>query len=154
MDENFALEEKAAARDSVSIEVLRSMRSEVQRELEGVIAQAQYTTNGVDSWSEMMEEDLQENMSHPGDPEVDSEADNDRLPIPMWQTLLPSEGDTATGTSSDAKSKACGYKRSDKLWIAFQATLNTATSLSRLNLTSKDLYLPGRSDDYVNCGLA
>jgi hypothetical protein len=153
MDENFALEEKAAARDSVSIEVLRSMRSEAQRELEEVIAQAQYTMNGDDSSSEMVEEDLQENMSHPGDPEADNEADNDGLPIPMWQTLLPSKGDTAAGTSSDAKSTACGYKRSHKLWIAFQATLNTAT-LSRLNLTNKDLYLPGRSDDYVNHGLA
>jgi hypothetical protein len=101
----------------------------------------------------MMEEDLQKNISHPGDPEADNEADNDGLPIPMWQTLLPLEGDTAAGTSSDAKSTACGYKHSHKLWIAFQATLNTAT-LSRLNLTSKDLYLPGRSDDYVNCGLA
>jgi hypothetical protein len=128
-------------------------RSEAQRELEEVIAQAQYAMNGDDSSSEMMEEDLQENMSHPGGPEADNEADNDGLPIPMWQTLLPSEGNTAAGTSSDAKSTACGYKRSHKLWIAFQATLNTAT-LSMLNLTSKDLYLPGCSDDYVNCGLA
>jgi hypothetical protein len=31
MDENLALEEKAAAGDSVSIEVLRSIRSELQR---------------------------------------------------------------------------------------------------------------------------
>jgi hypothetical protein len=37
--------------------------------------------------------------------------------------------------------------------IAFQASLTTNT-LSRFNLTSKDLYLSGRSDDYVNRGLA
>jgi hypothetical protein len=41
MDKHFSLEEKAAAGDSVSIEVLRSMCSEAQRELEEVIAQAQ-----------------------------------------------------------------------------------------------------------------
>ncbi len=155
MDENLALEEKAAAGDSVSIEVLRSMRSESQRELEAVNAQSQYTSNGDDS-SFDMEEDLQENMMEPpvlGDSEADNEADKDGLPIPMWQTLLPMEGDTAAGTSSDAKSTARGYKRSHKVWIAFQASLTTNT-LSRFNLTSKDLYLSGRSDDYVNRGLA
>jgi hypothetical protein len=91
MDENLALEEKAAAGDSVSIEVLRSMRSESQRELEAVNAQSQYTSNG-DNSSFDMEEDLQENMMEPPvlvDSEADNEADNDRLPLPMWQTLLP-----------------------------------------------------------------
>jgi hypothetical protein len=155
MDENLALEEKAAAGDSVSIEVLRSMRSESQHELEAVNAQSQYTSNGDDS-SFDMEEDLQENTMEPpvlGDSEADSEADNDGLPIPMWQTLLLMEGDTAAGTSSDAKSTACGYKRYHKVWIAFQASLSTNT-LSRFNLTSKDLYLSGRSGDYVDRGLA
>jgi hypothetical protein len=155
MDENLALEEKAAAGDSVSIEFLHSMRSESQRELEAVNAQAQYTLNGDDS-SFDMEEDLQENTMEPpilGDSEAYNEAENDGLPIPMWQTLLPIEGATATGTSSDAKSTARGYKRSHKVWIAFQASLTTNT-LSRFNLTSKDLYLSSRSDDYVNRGLA
>jgi hypothetical protein len=111
MDENLALEEKAVAGDSVSIEVLRSMRSELQREVEAVKAQSQYTLNGNDS-SFDMEEDLQENVVEPpvqGDSQADNEADNDGLPIPMWQTLLPMEGDTAAGTSSDAKSTARGY---------------------------------------------
>jgi hypothetical protein len=155
MDENLALEEKAATGDSVSIEVLHSMRSESQRELEAVNAQAQYSSNGNNS-SVDMEEDLQENMMDPpvlGDSEADNEADNDGLPIPMWHTLLPMEGDTAAGTSSYAKSTARGYKRSHKVWIAFQPSLTTNT-LSRFNLTSKDLYLPGCSDDYVNRGLA
>jgi hypothetical protein len=103
-----------------------------------------------------MEEDLQENTMEPpvlGYSEADNEADNHGLPIPMWQTLLPMEGDNAAGTSSDAKSTACGYKRSHKVWIAFQASLTTNT-LSRFNLTSKDLYLSGRSNDYVSRGLA
>jgi hypothetical protein len=103
-----------------------------------------------------MEEDLQENTMEPlvlGDSKADNEADNDGLPIPMWQTLLPMEGDTATGTSSDAKRNDRGYKRFHKVWIAFQASLTTNT-LSRFNHTSKDLYLSGRSDDCVNCGLA
>ena len=155
MDENLALEEKAAAGDSVSIEVLRSMRSESQRELEAVNAQSQYTLNGDDS-SFDMEEDSQDNtMEAPplGDSQSDNEVDQDGLPLPMWQTLLPMEGDTAAGTSSDAKSTARGYKRSHKVWIAFQASLTTNT-LSRFNLTSKDLYLSGRSNDYVNRGLA
>jgi hypothetical protein len=153
MDENLALEEKAAARDSVSIEVLRSMRSESQRELEAVNAQSQYTSNGDDS-SFDMEEDLQDNTMEPpllGDSQADNEVDKDGLPLPMWQTLLPMEGDTAAGTSSDAKSTARGYKCSHKVWIAFQASLTTNT-LSTFNLTSKDLYLSGRSDDYVNRG--
>jgi head-tail adaptor len=110
MYENLALEEKAATGDSVSIEVLRSMRSESQRELEAVNAQSQYTSNGDDS-SFDMEEDLQENTMEPpvlGDSKADNEADNDRLPIPMWQTLLPMEGDTAASTSSFAKSTARG----------------------------------------------
>jgi hypothetical protein len=104
-----------------------------------------------------MEEDLQENTMEPpvvlGDSKADNEADHDGLPIPMWQTLLPMEGDTAAGTSSDAKSTARGYKCSHKVWIAFQASLTTKT-LSRFNLTSEDLYLSGHSDDYVNRGLA
>jgi hypothetical protein len=156
MDENLALEEKAAAGDSISIEVLRSMRSESQRELEAVNAQSQYTSNGDGSSFEDMEEDLQDNTIEPpvlGDSQADNEVDNDGLPLPMWQTLLPMEGDTAAGTSSDAKSTARGYKRSHKVWIAFQASLTTNT-LSRFNLTSKDLYLSGCSDDYVNRGLA
>jgi hypothetical protein len=85
MDETLALEEKAAAGDSVSIEVLGSMRSKLQRKLEAVNAQAQYTSNGDDS-SFDMEEDLQENTMEPpvlGDSEADNEADNDGLPIPM-----------------------------------------------------------------------
>jgi hypothetical protein len=65
----------------------------------------------------------------------------------------PNGENTAAGTSSDAKSTARGYKCSHKVWIAFQASLTTNT-LSRFNLTSKDLYLTGRSDDYVNRGLA
>jgi hypothetical protein len=48
MDENLALQEKADGGDSVSIEVLRSMRSkahsEAQRELEA-IAQAEFPSN-------------------------------------------------------------------------------------------------------------
>jgi hypothetical protein len=114
MDDTLALKEKAAAGDSVSIEVLRSVRSELQRKLEAVNAQSQYTSNGDDSLFDM-EENLQENtMQLPvlGDSEADNEADNDGLPLPMWQTLLPMEGDTAAGTSSDAKSTARGYKRS------------------------------------------
>jgi hypothetical protein len=77
MDENLALEEKAAAGDSVSIEVLRSMRSESQRELEAVNPQSQYTSNGDDS-SFDMEEDLQDNMMEPpvlGDSKADNEVD-------------------------------------------------------------------------------
>jgi hypothetical protein len=155
MGENLALEEKANAGDSISIEVLGSMRSESQRKLEAVNTQSQYTLNGDDS-SFDMEEDLQDNTMEPpvlGDSEADNEADNDGLPLPMWQTLLPMEGNTAAGTSFDAKNTACGYLRSHKVWIAFQASLTTNT-LSRFNLTSKDLYLSGRSDDYVNRGLA
>jgi hypothetical protein len=155
MDENLALEEKAAAGDFISIKVLRSMRSESQRELEAVNAQSQYTSNGDDS-SLDMEEDLQDNTMEPpvlGDSQADNEVDKDGLPLHMWQTLLPMEGDTAAGTSSHAKSTARGYTRSHKMWIAFQASLTTNT-LSRFNLISKDLYLPGRSDDYVNRGLA
>jgi hypothetical protein len=156
MDENLALEEKAAAGDPVSVEALRSMRSESQRELEAVIAQAQFTFDGDDSSSDM-EEDWHPNMVDPPlvrDPEADNEFEvEDVLPLPTWQTFLPMEGDTAAGTSSDAKSTARGYKRSHQVWIAFQASLTT-TTMSRLNLSSKDLYLPGRTDDYVNRGLA
>jgi hypothetical protein len=155
MDENLALEEKAAAGDYVSMKVLISMRSESQRKLEAVHAQSQYTSNGDDS-SFDMEEDLQENTMEPpvlGDSKADNEADNDGLLIPMWQTLLTMEGNTAAGTSSDAKSMARGYKCSHKVWIPFQASLTTNT-LSRFNITSKDLYLSGCSDDYVNRGLA
>jgi hypothetical protein len=71
---------------------------------------------------------------------------------PAWQEYLPMQGDNATGSSSDAKSTAGQYRRSHKVWISFQASLTTNT-LTRHNLTSKDLYLPGRSDDYVNRGL-
>jgi head-tail adaptor len=156
MDENLAMEEKAAAGDSVSIEVLRSIRFESQRELEAVNAKSQYTSNGDDSSFDMVEY-LQENTMEPpvvlGDSKADNEADNDGLPIPMWQTLLSMEGNTATGTSSDAKSQARVYKRSHKVWIAFQASLTTNT-FSRFNFTSKDLNLSGCSDDYVNRGLA
>jgi hypothetical protein len=97
MDENLALEEKAAAGDSVSIEVLRSMRSESQRELEAVNAQSQYTSNGDDS-SFDMEEDLQENTMEPpllGDSQSDNKVDQDGLPYPcgrrfsQWRAILP-----------------------------------------------------------------
>jgi hypothetical protein len=60
MDENLALEEKAAAGDYISIEALRSMRSESQCELETVNTQSQYTSNG-DNSSFDIEEDLQDN---------------------------------------------------------------------------------------------
>jgi hypothetical protein len=86
MDENLALEEKAAAWDSISTEVLRSMRSESQRELEAVNAQSQYTSNGDDS-SFDMEEDFQDNTIEPpvlGDSQADNEVDKDGLPLPMW----------------------------------------------------------------------
>jgi hypothetical protein len=113
-----------------------------------VIAQAQYNSNG-DKSSFDIEEDLQENTMDPpllSDAEADNEADNDGLPIPIRQTLLPMEGDTAAGTSSDAKSTAHGYKRSHEVWIDFKASL-TMHTLSRFNVTSKDLYLSGPSDD-------
>jgi hypothetical protein len=79
-------------------------RSESQGELEALNAQSQYTSNGVISPFDM-EEDLQDNTIEPpvlGDSQADNEVDKDGLPLPMWQTLLSMEGDTAAGTSSDA----------------------------------------------------
>jgi hypothetical protein len=94
------------------------------------------------------QDDVQEDMevSPLGDSEVEDV-------LPAWQEYLPMQGDTAAGTSSNAKSTAGQYKRFHKVWISVQASLTTAT-LTRHNLTSKDLYLPGGSDDYVNSRLA
>ena len=72
--------------------------------------------------------------------------------LPAWQVLLPIQGDTDASTGSNAKSTAGQYQRSHKVWISFQISLTTDI-LTSPNLTSKDLYLPGQFEDYVNRGL-
>jgi hypothetical protein len=89
---------------------------------------------------------------------TDSKTDNhveaeEALPLAKWQKCLAMEGDTAASTTPHAKSTAGQYKRSHKVWNAFQASL-TRTTLTMHNVASKDISLPGWSDDYVNCGLA
>jgi hypothetical protein len=113
MDDNIVLQEKASQGDPVSIEVLHTMRSELQCELEA-ITEAKFPSND-NNFSFEMQEDVQEDMEDP--PLGDSEPDNhveveDALPLPEWQKFLPMDGDTAAGTSSDAKSTAGQYKRS------------------------------------------
>jgi hypothetical protein len=105
MDEDLLLQEKAAGGDPVSIEVLRSMCSELQRKIEA-IAQAQFPLNGNGSLFDM-QEDAQEDMEDPplGDSKLNNHVEvEDVLPLPNWQKFLLMEGDTAAGTSPDAKS--------------------------------------------------
>jgi hypothetical protein len=152
MEDNLALQVKANRGDPVSIEVLCSMRSEahseVQRKIE-VIAQAQFFSDRNNILFEMqvdVQEDVPDNQGNVHEVMEDV--------LPAWQEYLPIQGDTAAGTNSDALSTAGQYERgSHKVWISFQASLTTDT-LTRHNLTSKDFYLPGRSDDYVNHRLA
>jgi hypothetical protein len=74
--------------------------------------------------------------------------------LATWEKHLPILGDTATaGTSYDATITASQYKCAHSVWKSFLASLSP-TILTRDNLSSKDLYLPGLTDDYVNMGLA
>jgi hypothetical protein len=73
--------------------------------------------------------------------------------LAAWEKHLSIEGDTIAGTSSNAKSTASQYKCAHSVWKSFLASLSP-TILTRHNLSSKDLYLPGQTDDFVNCGLA
>jgi hypothetical protein len=130
------------------------VHSEAQRKLEA-IAQAEFRLNRNNFLFEM-QADVQEDMEDPslGDSGTDNQ-DNVQEDMVVsslgdsvvedvstaWQEYLPMQGDTATGTSSDAKSAAGQYKRSHKIWISFQASL-TMTTLTRHNLSSNDLHLP------------
>jgi hypothetical protein len=60
------------------------------------------------------------------------------------------EGDTASGTSYGAKSTSKQYRHAHTVWKSVQ----TSICLTKHKLFSKDLYLPGETDDYVNRGLA
>lgn len=60
------------------------------------------------------------------------------------------EYDTVAGPSSDAKSTARHCSCANKVWNTFQAHVY----LSKHKLSSKELYLSGETDDYVNHGLA
>jgi hypothetical protein len=64
---------------------------------------------------------------------------------------MPMEEDTVAGTSSDVKtSTARQYSRHTyEVYNDFQAQ----DTLSQHKLSSKELYLPGQADDYVNWGL-
>jgi hypothetical protein len=109
MEENLALQEKADGGDPISIEVLRSMRneahSEAQREIEA-IAHAQFHSNRNDFLFDM-QVSVQEDTEPPlGDSVMDVPDVMVEDALPAWQVLLPISGDTAAGTSSNAKSTA------------------------------------------------
>jgi hypothetical protein len=60
------------------------------------------------------------------------------------------EEDTVASTSSGVKSTARQYSRHTyEVYNDFQAQ----DTLSQHKLSSKELYLPGQADDYVNRGL-
>jgi hypothetical protein len=102
MDKNLALQEKAGGGDPVSIEVLRSMHPEAQRELEA-IAQAKFPSNSNDFLFEMqvyVQEDKEDpplGDSGPGNQD-DVQKDVEVSPLgaskvedvlPAWQEYLP-----------------------------------------------------------------
>jgi hypothetical protein len=96
----------------------------------------------VDTMGEVMDEGMDVAIEESSNLDDDSLAD--------WEKAAAININTAAGTPSDAKSTARQYKRAHKVWDEFQKVV----SLKKHKLPSKDLYLPGVPDDYVNRGLA
>jgi hypothetical protein len=71
-------------------------------------------------------------------------------PSDTMETVDSALEDTAGGTPSDAKSTRRQYSRTKGVWLTFLSELD----LAKHQLSSKEIYLPGQSNNYVNRGLA
>jgi hypothetical protein len=165
MEENPAMQRMDAVAmqrmDAVAPSILRTLRAEAILEL------AAETDPHLDQDSEVesvdfFDDEVLLSSLNPINPildtmnevmDVDVAIDGDTIVddvVADWEKAATIDMNTASGTSSDAKSTSRQYKRSAKVWASFQESI----SLHKHNLPSKDLYIPGAPDDYVNRGLA
>jgi hypothetical protein len=144
MHSESILELAAEAKEAAQVREESESDSESDSDVDSVTLS---TLNRMNNLVEIMDEVMDGSL----DPnEIDRPASVAAESLADWETEVLINLNTAAGTSSDAKSTARQYKRSNKVWVSFMESV----SLTKHNLPSKDLYLPGVADDYVNRGLA